>query len=93
VGKGNIVGNKRPTGNAGQPIVKGRAVTERANSSKTKRIFGEMTQQRGDAGRANQSAPQKLVQLVGYRDPTPRPERRVRVRPASVKQVTKPFIE
>jgi hypothetical protein len=85
VGKGNTVGNKSPTGNAGQPLVKGVAVTARANSPKTKRICGAMSQQRGDAVRGDQSAPQKLVQLVGYRDPKPRPEPSARVRPAPVK--------
>jgi hypothetical protein len=93
VGKGNIVGEKSPTGNAGQPIVKALVVTdgprklriERANSPKTKRICGAMSQQRGDAGRGNESAPQKLVQLVGYRDPKPRPEPWVRARRAPAK--------
>jgi hypothetical protein len=36
-------------------------------------ICGAMAQQRCDSGRGNQSAPQKLLQLVGYRDPKPRP--------------------
>jgi hypothetical protein len=32
-------------------------------------ICGAMAQQQCDGGRGNQSAPQKFVQLVGYRDP------------------------
>ena len=40
-----------------------------------------MSQQCGDSGRGNQSAPQKFVQLVGCRDPKARPEPWVRPRP------------
>jgi len=31
-----------------------------------------MSLQYGDGGRGNESAPQKFVHLVGYRDPKPR---------------------
>ena len=40
-----------------------------------------MAQQRGDSGRGNESAPQKFVHLVGYRDPKARPEPWVRPAP------------
>jgi hypothetical protein len=48
-------------------------------------ICGAMSQQRGDSG--HESAPQKFVQLVGYRDPTARPDPWVRpTRPAAIKR-------
>jgi len=63
VGNGNIdVGKKTATPKPGQP--------KAARSG----ICGAMTQQRCDSGRGDESAPQKFVQLVGYRDPkAPRP--------------------
>jgi hypothetical protein len=49
------------------------------------RICGAMSQQRGDSG--HDSAPQKFVQLVGYRDPNARPDPWVRpTRPAAIKR-------
>jgi hypothetical protein len=48
------------------------------------RICGAMSEQRGDSG--NQSAPQKLVQLVGCRDPKARLKPWVRPRPAPVER-------
>jgi hypothetical protein len=44
-----------------------------------------MTQQGGDSGRRNQSAPQKMVHLVGCRDPNARPKPWVRPRPVPEK--------
>src|SRR5258708_21178360 len=41
-------------------------------------ICGAMTQQYGDSNRGNESAPQKLVQLVGCREPKSRSEPWVR---------------
>jgi hypothetical protein len=38
------------------------------------RVCTAMAQQCGDSGRGNQSAPQKLVHLVGCRDPKARPD-------------------
>jgi hypothetical protein len=63
VGNGNVdVGKKTATPKHGQ-----------SKSARTG-ICGAMTQQRCDSGRGNESAPQKFVQLVGYRDPkSPRP--------------------
>ena len=49
------------------------------------RICGAMSQQRGDS--SHESAPQKFVQLVGYRDPSARPDPWVRpTRPAATKR-------
>ena len=45
-----------------------------------------MTQQRGDSGRSNESAPQKFLQLVGYRDPKARHDPWVGPRPVPVKR-------
>jgi hypothetical protein len=61
VGNGNIdVGKKTATRKPGQ------------QNSGPSRICGAMAQQRCDSGRGNESAPQKFVQLVGYRDPKAR---------------------
>ena len=49
-------------------------------------ICGAMTQQRCDSGRPTQSAPQKLVQLVGYRDPKALHESRAGLRATPVKR-------
>jgi hypothetical protein len=97
VGNRNIdVGNKSPTRKPDQPIVEHLAGTDgsselridKQNPPKTERpgICGAMTQQGGDSGRGNQSAPQKFVQLVGCRDPKVRPEPWVRPRPAPAKR-------
>jgi hypothetical protein len=93
VGNGNIdVGNKAPTRKPDQPIVERVAKSDGSSEQRidkqdyprTERpkICGAMSQQRGDSGRGNQSAPQKLVQLVGCRDSKLRPEPLVRPRPA-----------
>lgn len=53
------------------------------------RICGAMSEQHGDSGgdsgRENESLPQKLVHLVGWRDPNARSEPWIRPRPASSK--------
>jgi hypothetical protein len=73
VGNGNSdVGNKTATRKPGPPK------PERLG------ICGAMTQQRGDGG--NHSAPQKFVQLVGYRDPKARHESWAGPRPTPVKR-------
>jgi hypothetical protein len=94
VGNGNIdVGSKTPTRSSGRPIVE-RLVSSgcpdlridqqtpfnRAAAGKC----GAMSEQSADSGRGNESVPQKLVQLVGYRDPNARPEPWVRPRPIPV---------
>jgi hypothetical protein len=84
VGNGNIdVGNKTPTR---KPIDGPNPVkTERLRISGARisgaRISGAMSQQCGDSGRGNESAPQKFLQLVGYRNPKARPEPWIRPSP------------
>jgi hypothetical protein len=93
VGNGNIdVGNKTATRKPGQPIVEqmakrdgssGRRIDNAiAPKAERPRICGAMSQQGGDGGRGNQSAPQKFVQLVGFRDPKAQPKPSVRPAPA-----------
>jgi hypothetical protein len=86
VGNGNIdVGTETPTRKIGQPTVErlsgsnglpelridqlGPARAERP------RVCGAMTQQSGDSGWGTQSAPQKLLHLVGCREKKGRPDR------------------
>lgn len=75
---GNIdVGNKTPARNPGRPMIERPTRTdgsserriEAPNTARLKRSVncGAMSQQCGDSG--NTSMPQKLVQLVGCRDP------------------------
>lgn len=74
MGNGNIdVGKKTATRNPGQPDVNAGFSEPRINKQQGGNC-GAMSQQRCDSGRGNQSAPQKFVQLVGYRDPKTRPE-------------------
>jgi hypothetical protein len=89
LGNGNLdVGNETTAFKSGQPVAE-RA--DRAASPSDLRIAGQnplkmhrarvcaaMTQQGGDSGRGNDSAPQKFVHLVGCRDPKARPEPSVR---------------
>ena len=86
MGNGNIdVGNKTPTRKPGQPIVENLVGSDGSselridlqNPPKTERVgvCGAMSQQYGDSNRGNESAPQKLVQLVGCRDPKTRENR------------------
>jgi len=89
VGNGNIdVGKKTPTRKGGQRIVE--CLTGRDGSLAPRiddpdprqkepvKVCGAMSQQCGDGGRGNESAPQKFVHLVGYRDSKPRAEPWVR---------------
>jgi hypothetical protein len=89
VGNGNIdVGSKTPTRKTGRPDVErwlgsnaqpevriGERIPPQA---KLPMVSGAMAEQRGDCGRGDQSAPQKLVRLVGCRDDT---AGRPRIRP------------
>ena len=97
MGNGNIdVGNKAATRKSGQPVDEQMArrdgaserFIDKTNAPKAERprICGAMSQQCGDSGRGNQSAPQKFVQLVGFRDPKARPRPPVRPRPAPAKR-------
>jgi hypothetical protein len=91
VGNGNIdVGNKTPTRKPDQPISKplaesngsGELRIDGRNPPKNERpgICGAMSLQYGDSGRGNESAPQKLLQLVGCRELKARTEPWVRPR-------------
>jgi hypothetical protein len=97
VGNGNIdVGNKTPTRKPDQPISEplagsngsGELRIDGRNPPKTQRpaICGAMSLQYGDSGRGNESAPQKLVQLVGCREPKARAEPWVRPRVSPVEK-------
>jgi hypothetical protein len=81
VGSGNIdVGNQTPTRAPGETVSGSDGCSEpridQQNRVKTVRpkVGTAMAQQCGDSGRGIQSAPQKLVHLVGCRDPKARPE-------------------
>jgi hypothetical protein len=79
VGNGNIDVGNNPTRNPGEPLVERLVVStcstepriDGSNPPKTEwpRNCGAMSEQRGDSGRGNESAPQELVQLVGCREP------------------------
>ena len=76
------VGSKIPPFTSGQSIVEclagnagfgdlpfgRRALSQRATADKC----GAMSEQSADSGRGNEQVPQKLVHLVGTRDPSPR---------------------
>jgi hypothetical protein len=84
VGNGTIdVGTETPTRDIGKPTVERLSGSnglpelriDQLNSSQAERprVCGAMTQQSGDSGWGTQSAPQKLLHLVGCRDPNVRP--------------------
>ncbi len=80
------VGNQTPSSNPSQPIAEPLAQNEGSSELRidkplqtgTISICGAMSLQRGDSGRGNESVPQKLVHLVGCRDPNVQPEPWVR---------------
>jgi hypothetical protein len=88
------VGNQTPSRNPSQPIAEPSAQSEGSPELRidkhlqtgTISICGAMSLQRGDSGRGNESVPQKLVHLVGCRDPKVRPEPRGRPQPVPTKQ-------
>jgi hypothetical protein len=91
VGNGNAVAeNNSPICKTGQPTVESPAesdgpcgkIDQQSPKSERPRICGAMSQQRGHSG--HESAPQKLVQLVGCRDSKVRTEPWVRPRAAPV---------
>jgi hypothetical protein len=95
VGHDNIEVGDNPTRQPGQPILQRASESdgstdariERQNPRRTERpICGAMSQQYGDGNRGNESAPQKLVQLVGCREPKDRPEPWVRPLPGPAKR-------
>jgi hypothetical protein len=70
VGSGNVdVGNETATRKPGQP-----------GAEPAKRC-GAMAQQCGDGGHGHQSAPQKLLQLVGCRETKTKPKPGLRPNP------------
>ena len=80
MGNDNIdVGNKTPPRKTGQPTVERlfgsnglpelRIDQQNSSPADVRDICGAMAQQSGDSGRGNQSAPQKLLHLVGCREP------------------------
>lgn len=96
MGNGNIdVGNKGPTRKPGRPSAESLAGPDGFPELRIdgrgplkgdrEKICGAMSQQHGDSGRGNESVPQKLVHLVGCRDPHARTEPWVRPRPPSSK--------
>ena len=95
MGHDNIDVGNNPTRQPGQPIVQRSAESigstgvhiERQNPKGTERpVCGAMSQQYGDSYRGNESAPQKLVQLVGCREPKARSEPWVRPHPGPAKR-------
>jgi hypothetical protein len=90
VGNGNNdVGSKTPPRKTGRPSVDGskqlpeRRCEDRVRSSKeSPQVSGAMAEQRCDTVRGDQSAPQKLVRLVGCRDAKERPETALEKSPA-----------
>jgi hypothetical protein len=96
VGNGNIgVGKKNPR-KCGQRIVEGLTARDGSlalriddptpRAKEPVKVCGAMSLQYGDGGRGNESAPQKFVHLVGYRDPKPRAEPWVRPSVSPVKR-------
>ncbi len=83
---GNVkIGKKTPARKIGGPA--GLAAGDRnALGRERSRVCVAMTQQSGEFGRGTQSAPQKLLQLVGYRDPNVRPVPQIRPRPIAAER-------
>jgi hypothetical protein len=96
VGSGNLgISTKTPTRESGQPIVERLASSgfpdlriDHQGPSKTEapRRCGAMSEQSAASGRGNEQVPQRLVQLVGYRDPNGPLEPWVRPRPIPAKR-------
>jgi hypothetical protein len=90
VGNGDIdVGSKTLTRDSGQLIIdrlsNGGFPDLRIDDGlkpQRARKCGAMSEQSADSGRGNEQVPQKLVHLVGYRDPNVRTEPWVRPRRA-----------
>jgi hypothetical protein len=96
VGNGNTdVGSKTLTRESGQPIIErltnsGFPDLRIDNQNRLKaagaRKCGAMSEQSSDSGRGNEQVPQKLVHLVGYRDPNAGPDPWIRPRPIAAKR-------
>ena len=97
MGNGNIdVGSKTPTRGSGQPALdrlagnggfpEMRINHESPLKREATRKCGAMSEQSADSGRGNEQVPQKLVHLVGYRDPNAGPDPWIRPRPIPAKR-------
>ena len=91
MGNGNVEGGKKfPIRKPSQPMAgtlpgKGSSAAQfDAQKIERPRVCGAMTQQCGDSG--HYSAPQKLLQLVGCREPKARPEPKLRPKPNPVQR-------
>jgi hypothetical protein len=88
------VGNQIPSRNSSQPTAERLAGSDGCSEPRVDKplqtgtisICGAMSLQGGDSGRGNESVPQKLVHLVGCRDPKIRPEPWGRPQPGPTKQ-------
>jgi hypothetical protein len=90
VGSGNIdVGSKTPTRDSGQPALERLAgsggfpelrIDHESTLKRQGTRCGAMLEQSADSGRGNEQVPQKLVHLVGYRDPNAGPDQWIRPR-------------
>jgi hypothetical protein len=92
VGSGNIeVGSKTPARESGHPSLEHLASSgdfpelriDHENPVKRERAgkCAAMSEQSADSGRGNEQVPQKLVHLVGCRDPNARPNPWIRPLP------------
>jgi hypothetical protein len=90
VGNGNTDVGKTATRESGQPIVRRLASSgfphlridhQDGLKREVARKCGAMSEQSADSGRGNEQVPQKLVHLVGYRDPNAGPDPWIRPRP------------
>jgi hypothetical protein len=87
------VGNPTASRNPSQPIAEHLAGVDGSPEPRIDKplqtgtigICGAMSLQGGDSGRGNESVPQKLVHLVGCRDPQVRPEPWGRPQPVPAK--------
>ena len=97
MGSGNIdVGSKTSIPESGPPTLERLASSggfpelridhESPLKGQATRKCSAMSEQSADSGRGNEQVPQKLVHLVGYRDPSTRPDPWVRPRPIAAKR-------
>ena len=96
MGNGNTdVGSRTPNRESGQPIMERfarsgfpdlRIDNQNALKRAGARKCGAMSEQSADSGRGNEQVPQKLVHLVGYRDPNAGPDPWIRPRPIPAKR-------
>ena len=88
------VGNQTASRNPSQPIAERLAGVNGSSEppidkplqTGTISICGAMSLHGGDSGRGNEQVPQKLVHLVGYRDPNAGPDPWIRPQPIPAKR-------